>query len=519
MLVAIAVLYSWQLGTAPAAVSGDEALFASHGKSIAETGCDLNGQCWPLLVQIEPERGSRRFYQPLLFYAEAASFSVFPVSAAAARLPLVLVGIINIVLMYCVGMALVEKRQTALVAALVLASSPAHYFYSRQATDYLLPVPFILAWLWCLLRFLRRPTLRMAVAMGVILGVGTFSYVASWFVMPALLAMSGVMLLAYGGGKKVQALLALAAGYALIVGPAVIWLMQHPDAVNGLLRHYEVATDGAAFGGLRRWLHYYRLLDLVSYYWTSFNPVHLFAIGSSDLLNGTRAGGLFLVPVALLLVLGVCELFQNIDRRLFLVAGALIGVAPAVLNSTPAAVQRELALLPFAVAIAAIGYDRLQRTMPRHARALGVFALILVLGQFGYFVRDYFTEYRYWSIGRYDPLNIKGLWGRVARADADESAPEILLTFGNRSLGAGSGAEAYWTFYAMVNEDDAIVAKARFVGVDVLKQGPLKPGTLIVNDPKLDPLPKDLGITARLVSVSDSGSDDPVLTIWRVGPS
>lgn len=519
LLVATAVLYSWQLGTAPAAVSGDEALFAIHGKSIADTGCDLNGQCWPLLVQIEPDRGSRRFYQPLLFYAEAASFSMFPVSAAAARLPLVVVGIINIVLIYFVGMALVEKRQSALVAALVLASSPAHYFYSRQATDYLLPVPFILAWLWCTLRFLRTPAVPMAGAMGVVLGVGTFSYVASWFVMPALLAMSGVMLVAYGGGKRVQAVLALAAGYAVIVAPAVIWLMQHPEAVNGLLRHYEVATDGATFGGVRRWLHYYRLLDLVSYYWTSFNPVHLFAIGTSDLLNGTRAGGLFLIPVALLLVLGVSELFQHIDRRLFLVAGALIGVAPAVVNSTPAVVQRELALLPFAAAIAAIGYERLQRTMPRHATTVGVFALVLMLGQFGYFARDYFTDYRYWSTGRYDPLNVKGLWGRLAQADAEYTAPEILLTFGNRSLGAGSGAEAYWGFYALVNARDPIASKTRFVGLDVLKQGPLKPGTLIVNDPKLDPLPEDLGITARLIPSSGSDSADPVLAVWRVGSS
>jgi hypothetical protein len=314
----------------------------------------------------------------------------------------------------------------------------------------------------------------------------------------------------------VQGFLALAAGYAVIVGPAVIWLLQHPDAVNGLLRHYEVATDGAAFGGLRRWLHYYRLLDLVSYYWTSFNPVHLFAIGSSDLLNGTRAGGLFLIPVAILLVLGACELFQNLDRRIFLIAGAMIGVAPAVLNSTPATVQRELALLPFAAAIAALGYERLHRTMPRHARTIGVFALFLMIGQFGYFVHDYFTEYRSWSTGRYDPLNIKGLWARLAQADAESSAPEILLTFGNRSLGAGSGAEAYWAFYALVNDRDPIASKARFVGLDVLKQNPLKPGTLIVNDPKLDPLPGDLGIAARPTASPGSPSDDPGLTVWRV---
>jgi 4-amino-4-deoxy-L-arabinose transferase-like glycosyltransferase len=43
----------------------------------------------------------------------------------------------------------------ALIAALVLALAPVHVILSRQALDYILPVPFVLGWLWCLDASLR----------------------------------------------------------------------------------------------------------------------------------------------------------------------------------------------------------------------------------------------------------------------------------------------------------------------------------------------------------------------------
>jgi hypothetical protein len=41
--------------------------------------------------------------------------------------------------------------------------SPAHFIHSRLLMDYLYPVPFVLLWLWCLLKFdeTEKPSLCM----------------------------------------------------------------------------------------------------------------------------------------------------------------------------------------------------------------------------------------------------------------------------------------------------------------------------------------------------------------------
>jgi 4-amino-4-deoxy-L-arabinose transferase-like glycosyltransferase len=515
-LLVVAALYGWQLGSAPSALAGDEVLFAIHGRSIAQTGCDLNGRCWPLLVQIEPELSSRRWYQPVLFYLEAVAFLALPDAAWTVRVPMVVIGLINIVLMFLVGKELTGRRDAAVAGALVLASAPAHFFYSRQAADYLLPVPFVLVWMWCVLRMMRAPSLRVATGAGLALGLGTFSYVASWFIMPALLVLTIPIIMAGGKGHRLRLTTALLAGYGVALLPAVVWLASNPDALTGLLRHYEVASGDSAFGGIRRWLHYYRLLDLLLYFWVSFNPVHLFFIASPDLLNGTRAGGVFLLPAAVLLVLGAVCLLSNWDRRIFLVAGLLIGVTPAALNNTPATIQRELTMLPFAAAIAAVGVTRLRAVAGQRFRAVAGICLAVMALQFSYFLYDYFGDYSRLSAGRYDPLNIKALGGKLREIGGGADTPAILLTMGDTSGASGAGGDAYWRFYATYPENAAVAAKTSLVPLSLLPGQPVAPGSLVVTATVSDPAMLAGGLPATPVGSVDLLAGQPVLTIWRV---
>ena len=240
---------------------------------------------------------------------------------------------------------------------------------------------------------------------------------------------------------------ALVAGAAASVLPAALWLWLHPEALGGLMRHYAVATDDSMFGGIRGWLHYYRLLDAASNFWMSLNPVHVFFIGSPDLLHGTRSGGLLLLGAAGFLLAGVVDLCVKRDHRALLAAGVIIGLAPAVLNGTPDAGQRQLTLLPFAALIAAIGVERVFVTMPRRAIALIAIALLAGVVQFSVFLVDYFGEYSRTSIARYDPLNIRELGSILKGRDAAEPAPAIVLTMQEDGLGTGATAESYWSFY------------------------------------------------------------------------
>ncbi len=66
-------------------------------------------------------------------------------------------------------------------------SKPAHFRHGRVAMDYLHPVPFILAWLWCLLRFESDRKWGFVYAGAAVLGVGVYSYISS-IAMPAQFA-------------------------------------------------------------------------------------------------------------------------------------------------------------------------------------------------------------------------------------------------------------------------------------------------------------------------------------------
>ena len=84
----------------------------------------------------------------------------------------------------------------AMAAAICIAVSPTHFILSREALDYTLMVPFAAAWVWLLADYLETRRLRSAIGLGVILGVGCYSYIAAWGAMPFLLAVSWAGVLA-----------------------------------------------------------------------------------------------------------------------------------------------------------------------------------------------------------------------------------------------------------------------------------------------------------------------------------
>ncbi len=93
------------------------------------------------------------WFQPLLMYLIAGLLQVLPLELLTIRLPMAMVGVANVVLVYFTALALFRRRLPAITAAVLLGTAPAHFLFSRSATDYLLPVPFILGWLWCLTQY------------------------------------------------------------------------------------------------------------------------------------------------------------------------------------------------------------------------------------------------------------------------------------------------------------------------------------------------------------------------------
>lgn len=250
----------------------DEVFSALTAHSIVDNGHDLNGRFLPLFFQMQMRFGSQMWFQPLLMYAIALSIQVLPFSEGTIRLPMALAGVVDVVLMYFVGKQLFRSELPAAAAAILLALTPAHFIHSRVAMDFQAPLPFILAWLLCLLLYLRRNDRWLLFAAGLALGVGLYSYIVAYMLMPIYALLTSVLL--YQRREPLNRYGILAAGLVLPALVCVPFVWTHPTVIRDIFWHYkrdEPQTLGA-FGLLRAFVTYQRFVDAASLYSSFWNP-------------------------------------------------------------------------------------------------------------------------------------------------------------------------------------------------------------------------------------------------------
>src|SRR6185436_9815697 len=178
----------------PRYLAPDEVFSALSAQSVAATGRDLNGRFMPLYFQLPDSFETRMWYQPIVVYAIAATVKVLPFSQSNVRLPMALAAVADILLAYYVGRILFGSQAVAAAAALLLALTPAHFSDSRVAMDHHAFLPFILGWLLCVLLYLERRHRYFLFGAGLTLGVGLFTYIASYILMPAFALMTAAVL-------------------------------------------------------------------------------------------------------------------------------------------------------------------------------------------------------------------------------------------------------------------------------------------------------------------------------------
>jgi 4-amino-4-deoxy-L-arabinose transferase-like glycosyltransferase len=529
--LAVFGLYSWRLGEAPVYLSPDEAIISVDAHTLASTGYDVQGERLPLYFKIQMPGETRwGWFTPAIFYVSALFQRVLRLSEWAVRLPTVCVGVVDVILLYWVGRKIFRSDAHALFAAGVLALAPAHFMLSRYALDYVYPLPFLLAWLFCLLAFVEESRLPWLFAASALLGIGFYSYIASVVMMPLYLALTGLVLLRTRQPARAYAIAAIA--FALPLLPFVVWFLNHPTALSDTAARYEL-YDARTLGllrGVRDFFGYLNLDRRSGLYWSYFNPSFLFFSGDSHMTFSTRSVGVLLMPLAVLLPLGV---YQAIVRRpavstVLVLIGFVTAPVAAVLVPESSAIIRATALLPFAALLAALGMEFLWSapgvsppksslvavgsagvalglcygvwmlatrgrvgtltvmltvassamlaaafmTRPWHSGRLvaSVLAVFLPI-QFGSFWADYFTDYRvrsnYWLGG-----NVRGaLEQLIDRAGRDRAARVYFATL-QSTAGLmdtrNRWMDAYWRFYLVKQgREDLLDRSARLESTDV----------------------------------------------------
>jgi 4-amino-4-deoxy-L-arabinose transferase-like glycosyltransferase len=407
LAVPVLVLYSVNLQGTPLYLHDAEVLFALHAHSIATTAHDTNGRFLPVYFQMVPI-GDNVWFQPAIVYLMALFLEVLPFTETAIRLPSVVVGSVNVVLMFFIARRIFASERLGLLAAILLALTPAHFINGRIAMDYLYPVAFVMAWLLCLLILLERKTPWILFAAASFLGFGVYSYIASLIMMPVYLALTCLTLFRTSKNAIRLSLIAVA-GFVWPLTFMALWLFDHQGAVVETMGRYRPGPSGelaGKFGGLplaavletlRQSAHFSGITGRISLYWYFFDPAYLFVTGGyANMVNSTRHVGVFLLPLLVFVPVGLVQLARRpTPINVILLAGFVSApLAACLIVPEPYAIDREMELLPFAVLIATCGLACMLSASRKLWRVAGICLLALVPLHFCFFLFDYFGDYR-----------------------------------------------------------------------------------------------------------------------------
>ena len=495
LLALTTTLYVVDLEHTPVYFGGDEAHFAVHGFELARTGRDLNGMVLPLFINLRDPQGDMlvqeqfpAWYQPFLFYVIALTLKVLPLNEVSVRLPAAIIGgFISPLLTYVVARRLLKDRWLALLAVLVLVLSPPLLILSRQALDYVCPIPFVLGWLWCTIAFVERGGHWRMLLGGLLLGLGFYSYIASWVFMPLCLLLTWLTCYRTPHAPRRAAALATV-GFLVPLGLLIPWAWAHPEMFTQTAARYLVreARDVTMAQGARNFVSLEHLQQMLSGYVEYFDPVFLFVRGGVSMTTSTTRSGVLLLPVAVFLVLGVFEMVRRLRRdpiALVLLAGLALAPIPAVFVNERLMIQRELFMLPFAALIAGYGGALLMRG----SQTIRRIALLLVAAmplQFAYVYFDYFTHYELRSAFYYDSVVFRDVADTLVAGDP----PAVLLSHELDDAGPK------WRFYTTKLGRDDLLFRTRYVNENSGEIDSAPVGSLLVVYPDkttLDRLTRD----------------------------
>lgn len=470
VVVATVGLLAWLYGTgldrSPGYLVHDEVVYAINARSIAATGRDINGQFLPVSIQVT----GGFFATPVNIYFTALFLKFLPLNEVTTRLPSVVIGLVNIGLLFGIARHLFGRTWPAATAAVIYALTPGHFIHSRLGTDHEYAVTAVLAWALCLVGAEVLSNRRLLMA-GAVLGAGVYTYLGAVITMPACVALTGIMLWRQGA-REWRPFAAVAVGFGVMLLPFVLWHVAHPSQYIDQLKMYSLGEAPAT--------EPVGLAERVSVYWDYFSPSFLFFAGDTGLINGTRHTGVFLLPVMVLLPVGLLGLAGGLARRPALLVALSLLVAPlaAVVVGEPYRVNRALMLLPFIALVAAIGVSVLWEARRPGFRAAAVLLMAAMPLQFAGFYRDYFGDYRIRS-AKWLEYNIGGGLEAIIREQPASSIAPVYIADNVQ------WAPYYWQFYQAKHGREDLAAGTVFADLQTLDAGRLPEGSLVlcrVND-------------------------------------
>lgn len=327
--------------------------------------------------------------EPLYYYVEAATMTVFGESDWSLRLPSVLFGLLGIVGVGLAGRTLFDDR-VALLAAAIMAVSFWAVFYSRVALR-LVGTPafasFMVFFLWRAMarpRFLQWRTLVELSLTGVLSAAMVYTYIAGRFAL-ALLPLFLIYLLIFHR-SRFQTLwprfVFIFLVTAFLVAPLALLLYQQPsqqprlDQLNAPLTAFLGGNIKPALSMTRQ-------------------AVGMFFLrGEQDWLYNMHGRPVF-QPLMAFFMIGGWAISLWRWRQLnhaFILLWLFVGILPAIFALPAASMTHTIFAQPASMILAALGLAAFWIAIEkRYARLVVVIICLIILATAAFTFRDYFA--------------------------------------------------------------------------------------------------------------------------------
>ncbi len=309
-------------------------------------------------------------------------------SAIFGALAPILVGAVDVVLIYVATSRLLKSRRMAVIAAAMLLLFPAHLIFSRQTVDAIYPLPFVIAWLIALLTFLDRPrppqinTVKfhtwLLVVGGLCLGIGVYTQPSAPITMAAFLIVTfGTLLLE--GHRQPAVFAATAAGFAVPLLLMAPWFAMHPETYQDTMGAWAIHKAHIRFplDGVRAFLNWNTLGTRASLYWEVFNPSFLLFRDEGGTFSRMAP---MLVAVAVLVPIGAKRLLTGNRAAVgfLLLAGLAVSPLAASTFGERHALHRALPMVVFLSLLATSGALQLIESRRAAVRFAGIALLVFI---------------------------------------------------------------------------------------------------------------------------------------------
>lgn len=387
LLTALATFFRLhQLDTLPPGLFGDEAANGLQAAAI------LQGERLPIYIEEPTKWGSR---EPMYHYLMAGVFAVFGISAMAVRLTSALIGMATVPLFYAVC-RLVWGPRVALLAGALLAVMRWHVGVSRIGLRAVLAPLWVVLTLLALSTLLRHRTRRAAIALGIALGLGFYTYPAYWVVPPALLILLAAAVRRAGlhAVHHILPLAALALGTALVVAaPLIRYAIAKPDYFFARAARTATMSGNVSAGGASLRDNVQKVLFMLHLRGDA-NARH--NLPNRPMLDPVT-GGLFLLGLAELARRSAGREGESGEETGIARVGALVfwllPLLPSALSDSAPHALRAAGAIPAVCLISALGLAALMRlTGSRRTLAVGpATAALVAVSAFNY--HAYFRQW------------------------------------------------------------------------------------------------------------------------------